>query len=135
MAKPKEYNVAADVQELAKIVLQEDAASPHPKFSHIDLSKVFFLREACDKPKMYVAKIKGLRPPFNFITDYRYIVTVAQNPYDSKDKDTQKKVIEHEFMHIDTEFKGDIIKHDVEDFRAMIKQYGVDWVLGETDAK
>ncbi len=45
------------------------------------------------------------------------------------DTEHRKRVMRHELMHIGIEPGGKlyIVPHDVEDFRAMLDEYGMDW--------
>jgi len=46
--------------------------------------------------------------------------------FDDLPKDKQKIVVIHELLHIDAESEK-LLKHDIEDFRAILENYGINW--------
>lgn len=92
---------------------------------HIELDKVLFLKEIEKSPKKY-AECKAVRPPYDFITEYKFIIIVYE-PNTLGLTDAQKTMlVYHELLHIDVDFYK-IRKHNVEDFRELVSTYGVNW--------
>lgn len=94
-------------------------------FEHIQLDKVLFLSETEKAPKKY-ADTRLVKFPFDFLTDYRYIITFYENNIQAM-TDAQKIILVfHELLHIDESFEK-IKKHNIEDFRELIGKFGCNW--------
>ena len=121
---------APDVKELVESLLVEDATLEHPKFSHIDVSKIRFLTKVGNS-KGFVAKVKsyGEEEYLANSNTVKYVITINQGKYDPLAVDIKKKVLTHELLHIPVDFlHGKLYRHDVQDFSFMIREYGIDWL-------
>ena len=62
-----------------------------------------------------------------------FVITFYATALD-KSPEVQYRIMKHELMHVGFDpGNGDrwLIHHDVEDFRDMIDEYGIDWVRGD----
>lgn len=94
-------------------------------FGFIELDKVLFLKEDSKTPKKY-ADIRGVRSPFTFMTEYKFIMTVYEQVCASMNDAQKVMLIYHELLHIHSDFEK-LRKHNLEDFRELVAIYGVNW--------
>lgn len=94
-------------------------------FANIEIDQILFLVEDEKAPKKY-ADIRIVKPPYTFITNYKFIMTIYEPTIISMN-DAQKNIlVMHELMHIDSDFEK-LVKHNIEDFSEILSIYGVDW--------
>lgn len=94
-------------------------------FSTFDVDQILFLMETTKSPKKY-ADVKKVQPPYTYITNVKFIITVYEkNILDFSDAQMHALVL-HELMHIDENFTK-LVKHDLEDFRAIVDLFGSNW--------
>ena len=99
-------------------------------FPHLKTARISYM--TCDKPKKNGAKVvyadcEKLSEKMTTITGIDFVITFYK---DSEDLTmvAQRILMEHELRHVgwDGE-KARIVPHDVDDFRAIIEKYGIDW--------
>lgn len=114
-------SIGSDWQEVAeKLIEKFDVA-----FSHIEIDKVLFLSESEKTPKQY-ADVRFVKFPFNFITEYKYIIIFYENNTQAMTDSQRHMLVFHELLHIDETFEK-IKKHNLEDFRELVGRWGVNW--------
>ena len=96
-------------------------------FAHIDLSKVLFLNETQRAPKKF-ADIKKVVPPYDFMTDYKFIITFYEANMISLNDAQRNMVVYHELFHIDNNFEN-LKKHDIQDFLEVLMIGGLQWTV------
>ena len=75
------------------------------------------------------------------LTDVDYLITFSEIVWDSINEEQRELLMLHELMHIFKDYDNDgnlklkLARHDVQDFRYLIKQYGVDWIHAIEDVK
>jgi len=116
--------VRCDLSDLVKEVLKENEDLRWLE-SYVD--RICFLKTEKLEGRV-VAKVKGITPPYSLLTEHRYFIIVSEEKFSKLNRDSQKKVIEHELRHISDKFDGKVVEHDVKDFKIMIEKYGVDYV-------
>lgn len=106
---------------------EEVIKAQFPKLTEVAIA---FLKS--DKPKKNGAKVvyadcEKLSEKMTTITGIDFVITFYK---DSEDLTmvAQRILMEHELRHVgwDGE-KARIVPHDVDDFRAIIEKYGIDW--------
>jgi predicted metallopeptidase len=81
-------------------------------FSHIDPSRIFCFRTVGSKSRSY-ARIWSMPKIFQRALNIKpaYIIEVLSKYYDKLDKDSKKKVLIHELLHIPRNFSGALLPH------------------------
>ena len=81
-------------------------------FSHIDPSRIFCFRTIGSKSRSY-ARIWSMPKIFQRALNIKpaYIIEVLSKYYDKLDKDSKKKVLIHELLHIPRNFSGALLPH------------------------
>ena len=98
-------------------------------FSAFKVDEILFLLETDTKPKKY-AEVRKVTPPYTYITDIKFIMTVyEQNTIDFSGSQYHALIF-HELLHIDETFTK-LVKHDLEDFKEVISMVGVYWDMDE----
>jgi len=83
--------------------------------------------------KRTVAHVVKCGRLLRFRTGLHYVVEISGEIWDRLTQTVQTKVLEHECRHILIEFKDTnlpvfrLLAHDVQDFRAQLEKYGVNW--------
>ena len=62
-----------------------------------------------------------------YYTDHDYIICINERVLGTMSDAQLEILLYHELMHIGEDF--DIVKHDVEDFYTLLKEFGVDWAV------
>lgn len=122
-----EFSIANDVRELAQQLRARFAF-----LSEVDLARVVFLRSSGGKKKD--VDVKGVRAPYSFISNYKFIVTVYQNTYDTSYNDNQRKIaLLKGLMKIEDFEEGSTKDYDIKGFLEIEGTYGVQWNLEDSD--
>jgi len=81
------------------------------------------------------AHIFKVTPYMKMFTDLDYVVEVSGDIWEMIDDEMKKILLEHELDHVCITEKDDgtpvlkTLKHDVQDFRSIIRKYGIDWTV------
>lgn len=114
-------NVSSEWQEIADALIQKFPIA----LGHVEIDKVLFLNEDSKTPKKY-ADTRNVPYPFNFITDYKYIIIFYANNIQAMTPSQKHMLCFHELLHIDESFEK-LRKHNIEDFRELISRWGINW--------
>ncbi|MNC00864.1 hypothetical protein D3C81_760850 [compost metagenome] len=114
-------SMGTDWEEIAEKLVDKFQVA----FSHIELDKVLFLSENEKTPKKY-ADVRNVGYPWNFITEYKYIMVFYENNTQPMTDSQRHMLVYHELLHIDESFEK-VKKHDIEDFRVLVGRFGVNW--------
>ncbi|MDF2533884.1 MAG: hypothetical protein K0R18_41 [Bacillales bacterium] len=114
--------ISSDWQEIADAIIQKYPIA----MGHIEIDKVLFLNETEKTPKMKYADTRNVAYPFNFITDYKYIIIFYANNIQAMTEAQKHMLCFHELLHIDETFEK-LRKHNIEDFRELVSTYGINW--------
>ncbi|MEM3399422.1 MAG: putative metallopeptidase [Candidatus Micrarchaeia archaeon] len=98
---------APDVEEMAKSIV-----TVLPEFSHINNSRVFYVRSTGSKARAYarIWELPSIWQNVLSIGPY-YIIEVLSQNFDKLPAEEKTKVIIHELLHIPKTFSGSIKPH------------------------
>lgn len=94
--------IKKDIEHLLKIL----------NFPHIDSSRIFCFRTFGSKSKSY-ARIWAMPKIFQRALNIKpaYVIEVLSFYFDKLDKDSKKKILIHELLHIPKNFSGALLPH------------------------
>jgi len=112
MSKRKSQNSKLDWEEAGEIKEDIVGILKVLNFSHIDPSRIFCFRTVGSKSRSY-ARIWSMPKIFQRALNIKpaYIIEVLSKYYDKLDKDSKKKVLIHELLHIPRNFSGALLPH------------------------
>jgi len=124
-----EWSSMPELEDVVKLVKK---AFPE-KFAHIDPKKILY---ACysKKQSRSKARIVSISPRYSiFLPGFVYVLEIHKESWESDDEGNRLYTIMHELLHIpdggftpdDKKFKR-LARHNIEDFRALVRDYGVD---------
>lgn len=111
-----------EIESLAKKVIEKDVLG----LGSIDVKDLQFVRVVGKDAKKY-ADIRKIGYPANLFTGKIFLISFY-DIFEALPIEKKEIVVVHELMHIDTA-NDKIKKHDIEDFRDIIKTYGIDWEI------
>jgi predicted metallopeptidase len=76
--------------------------------------------------KLTFAEIMPIRFPATLYTDKVFVIVVYPVFTTIAEKD-KELIMYHELLHIQPDDPSKLRDHDIEDFRDMIEQFGLDW--------
>lgn len=122
------YEISDYLRELA-----ERVTNTHKDVSELKdkLSAIAFL--TCDSGKKtngkkIFADTQKVSDKIKAITGLDFIITFYTPNYMEMTEEQMEILMRHELLHCGYfENKASIVPHDVEDFKAIISEYGVDW--------
>ena len=126
------YEYADDVKKIAEQVIKE-----YEQFKHINIDDIFFIRTSKHIMSGHVlGRTHELIDMVKFLTKKKYIIEIPP-VFDTKNDKVKSIIIEHELMHIPIDNKKGLVGHDIEDFKEIIKKYGIEWIseLEEAEIK
>jgi len=96
-------------------------------YAHIEFDKILFLKDLDKTPKK-AADIRRVGYPYNFLTEYKFIITVYEQITVGFNEAQKNMLIHHEMLHISEDFDH-LNKHNIQDFAEIIAKYGYDWTI------
>ena len=131
MKDDKTYTQDEALTSLGHMVIAENDI-----FEHLGGCRIAFL--AADFVKQHHGGFKHadcekVNPKWRALSGFDFVITFYATALD-KSPEVQYRIMKHELMHVGFDpGNGDrwLIHHDVEDFRDMIDEYGIDWVRGD----
>lgn len=122
-----EYSVADDVRALAEQLQQKFAF-----LSDLSIPAIRFLRSSGGK-KLDI-KVNGIKPPYTFISNYKFIITVYQNVYDDQYNENQQKIaLLKALLKIEDFDEGKTRDYEIKGFMEIEGTYGVLWNREDQD--
>jgi len=129
--KKFEYIIDEKIKEIVKKVIAKDQYKRYD-LDYIDVDKMFFVHEKGSRRKRYYkdvfAFIQKIKEPYRTLTGKIYLLIVTDRFYELDDN-LKELVILHELLHVHSDFDGKLVPHDVEDFKEIIDDYGIDWLV------
>lgn len=113
-----------EIENLASEIIKDD--NDRLGLALIRLEDIQFVRIQGKESKKY-ADIRKIGYPAKLFTNKIFLISFY-DIFDELPIEKKKIVIAHELMHIDM-VNDKLKKHDVEDFRDIIRVYGLDWEI------
>lgn len=110
---------APDLKKLAKKLVKLFS-----DIEHVDVEAILFLREMAYRPKALARCYSFGEHPIGCFTDKQFAIVFYNMNCDYMTKEQSAIMLLHELKHIGR--NGKLIKHDVQDFRALLG-INIDW--------
>lgn len=124
----KEFEVSAQVKELAEKVLSAESMDVSP-------ARVEYLLVYPNISKVVAGRCVRSGKELKFFSGYDYLIEISGELWDALDDTVRYVLLQHELMHImpimndkTGEWKFELRNHDIADFSNIIKKHGVDWI-------
>ena len=117
-----EYLEAHDVEKVATSVVDTLG------LTHIDLSRIRFVRSKGSKSRSIIARIHGLSRLWRHTVETRvtYVIEVLSEHYDRLPEEEREKTLIHELLHVPKAFGGGLLAHRGHVTRRQVEMlYGV----------
>ena len=121
------YMISDHVRQIGEKVLQE------PRYKYIVDAGIQIGYMETDKEKggkkIRYADCTKISDRYKALTPYDFMITFYP-PALEVSEEIQERIMRHELLHIGVKPDGSLYvePHDIEDFREIIEQYGLDWV-------
>jgi len=124
------FEKSESLEALAKEVIAENA-----DLKHLDNPTLRIVYMYCDKDKTsngkkVYADTTKLNDKTKAVAGCDFIITFYKQICSTLDKAKMKILMRHELKHVGfKDGKFSIVPHDVEDFKEILEQHGMNWVL------
>lgn len=118
--------VSSEWQEIADALVNKFSIT----LGHIEIDKVLFLNETEKTPKKY-ADTKFIGYPFQFLTDYKYIIIFYANNIQAMTEEQKKVLCLEQLLYIDESFNK-LRNQDIKSFREFVATFGVNWDISNS---
>ena len=121
------YMISSTVREIGEKILKE------PRYKYITDAGIRIQWMETDKErqgkKVRYADCTKVADRYRELTPYDFMVTFYPPALEAS-VEAQERIMRHELLHIGVKPDGGLYvePHDIEDFREIIEQYGLDWV-------
>lgn len=107
------------------------------KFIHVNPADVHYVYKSSEKSK-WRAQVRLVGRELSTVTDKKIIFTVHKEDWLSIPESMKAAIVFHELTHIaydDKVTKYRLVQHDIQDFRDIVKAFGVDYENAEAVLK
>ena len=123
-----QFRLAPELREIAKQLLEQPALKW--RLYHIILDRVEFLYEVTCEETDKAGECRRVNEPWHTLLaehgDYlHWVITVYGYHAEGKSREWLQILIYHELRHIGID--GKIVEHDIESFRDILREVGIDW--------
>ena len=124
----KEFEISTELEELANKIISEQSLDVSP-------SKISYLLVYPNIAKTVAGRCIKTSKELAFFSGNDYLIEMSGELWDALDDSVRYVLMQHELMHIMVamndktgDWKFELRRHDIEDFSAIIKKHGVDWI-------
>lgn len=119
-------------ESIAKELIRNNDSFQPIRDSDVRIAYLVSDREKKENGKTVFAQCEKIPDRYKWSVPYDFMITVFEPNVDGLSRDQLRVLMEHELMHVGIDDSGDgekyrVVPHDVEDFRAVIEKYGLDW--------
>lgn len=121
------YTLSNDVRQIGEKILKE------PRYKYIVDASIQIGYMETDKErqgkKIRYADCTKVADRYRALSPYDFLITFYPPALEAS-VEAQERIMRHELLHVGVKPDGSLYvePHDVEDFREMLEQYGLDWV-------
>lgn len=124
------FEKSADLETLAKKVISESADLKHLDNPSLHIVYMYCDKEKTSNGKKVYADTTKLNDKTKAVAGCDFIITFYRPNCSALDEARMKILMYHELRHVGfKDGKFSILPHEVEDFKSIIEQHGMNWVL------
>lgn len=128
----EDYSVSTTYREMAEEVIKEYEELQWLITSSVRIDYVSSTKDKKTKGKLVLGECKLVKDVYKLYIPYDFLIIIYEPNIEGLTQEQIKILLYHELLHIDvTDTEGDpqynVAPHDIEDFRAVIDKYGLDW--------
>lgn len=131
MAREKK-EVTYERHDPLSLAIARQYVANDPDLSHITLGEVRFVR-VIGKNNKNIVEVKGIEEPISLFTDFKYVIVIYADAFDSLSEVKQNLFILHALTSISEEFDGKKRKEEVKEFEKFVESFGAYWYLQPDD--
>lgn len=109
--------------EIARYYVAKD-----PDLSHITIGELRFVR-VVGKKSNKIVDVKGIQEPMSLFTDFKYMIIIYADSFDSLSEMKQNLFILHALTGIGEEFDGKMRTKEIQEYSKFVERYGAYWHL------
>ena len=122
----------ARMREIAERLIATEPLLAHLRGSSVLIGYLVSDKERTSRGRTVYGECEKVPDKYRWAVPYDFTVTVYWPNASRFDDRRMEALLIHELLHIGIEVDGNeerysIVPHDVEDFRAIIDRYGLDW--------
>lgn len=99
-----------------------------PDLSHITIGELRFVR-VVGKKSNKIVEVKGIVEPMSLFTDFKYMIIIYADSFDSLTEVKQNLFILHALTSISEEFDGKMRVKEIQEYSKFVERYGAYWYL------
>lgn len=128
----EDYSVSTTYREMAEEVIKEYEELQWLVTSSVRIDYVSSTKDKKTKGKLVLGECKLVKDVYKLYIPYDFLIIIYEPNIEGLTQEQIKILLYHELLHVDvTDTEGDpqynVAPHDIEDFRAVIDKYGLDW--------
>lgn len=123
---------SAEYAQIGAQLIASDPLLEKVRGSRVRIAYLSSDREKTSKRRAVLADCEKVPERYAWTCPYDFVVTVYEPNAERLTDEQLRILLLHELMHVGIEEDGNderyySVPHDVEDFRALLERYGIDW--------
>lgn len=123
---------APEYQQIATDLIATEPLLDSLKHSEVSICYLASDKEKTSRRRTVFAECERVPDKWRWACPHDFTITVFEPNAERLDEDQLRILIAHELMHVGVERDGNeetyyTVPHDVEDFRAILDRFGLDW--------
>lgn len=125
-----EYRIDDGLKKLADKVISKEKAIKHLQDEKCRIIYQYSSEEKKAYNKTVYADTEKIKEKYKAVMPYDFIVTFYEPNCANLSEDKMERLMYHELRHVGFEGEGKyrIIPHEIEDFRDIVDNWGIDWI-------
>lgn len=121
------------IAEIAAQLIETDCRLQAVKDSGVKIAYLESDRERYSSGRAVYGECERVPSKYRWAIPFEFTITVYTPHVEALDDTRMRILVLHELMHVGCELDGHawryrIIPHDVEDFRSILEEHGLDWI-------
>ena len=126
------YTVSSTYSDMAQEVIEEHSDLHWIKTADVRIDYIASLKEKKSKGKLILGECQLVKEIWKLYCPYDFLIIIYEPNVHGMSYEQLKILLYHELLHVDVSDKDgepqyEVNPHDIEDFKAIINKYGLDW--------